>query len=198
MADTVKSTLKIRQLSEHDVTVKFQQFGMDVYFTNVGAVDCPECGTVHVDGHIMQMALDDVAVNWCPCGFIWLQHVDGQIIPLSNWLALNALTDSSLLHRDRPLSREVVPHIQTLLRTNHDHSLSFDGGLSHLYYMHEDGKWVIDIAHTPPEFYDNFAEAWIRYAELQGAFDNRLDQILVDDLPEPDKIVKFTENGPVQ
>lgn len=163
MKQTVEGTTKVVHATEDEIAVTFMRHDSDFLFTTTGEVDCPECGRIHTENEVIQVAMDNLEINWCPCGYIWLRHAStGQQIPLANHNSIIGLC----IPAPTGTERDEVPHLRTLLRTSPGHSLGFNGGQDHLYYQPDSGTWVIDRAHTPPDHYSSFEAAWFMYKAL--------------------------------
>lgn len=195
MADTEKDDgLAVDHPVPGVFQAKFEDAGLEFWFSNVTEVNCPDCGRIFTENKMLSMQADEQAVCWCTCGAVFLHHDQtGATIPLANHLTWVGLADSEKFSRDST-HRDEVPHLRTLLRTQEDHALSFDGGLSHLYYMPDYGHWVVDYAHHRPHHYRTFEEAWEDYRRFinRGVIMQPIDDIGPIDGEPPAEAVKCT------
>lgn len=143
-----------------EITVQFRRVGAIHYLSAHGEFDCPACGRIHTENEVLSMASGAYSVNWCPCGTVWMELPHG----------VQILGDFSVIQPPRVFDechlepRHMDNNVRYLLRTTETHigGVNSHGDLWELFYLVEDGKWVVDEP-AGPGHYCHFEQAWEVY-----------------------------------
>jgi hypothetical protein len=169
--DAVRANVEIERvlagLLGGPIFTGFTRAGTSCYFDATGEFDCPTCGRIHTENEVLTIKVGDTALNWCPCGTVWMETThDFQILTTSP-MPKQSLTDFNVKQS------YMDNNVRYLLRTTATHigGPALNGEHVELFYHADDGTWIVDWSYTGPEPFTTFDEAWSVYSEAREAYD---------------------------